>query len=130
MKCWHQRPKMHEFSVCQSLIDQVEQIARSHGANSVASVNLKVGLLSGIDPTLLQHAYPYVSSGTMAEKSSLIIEMVPLIVSCEVCGSETEAQLNYLVCGVCGDCHTKLVSGDEMTLMRVELVTLKVKNNV
>lgn len=121
---------MHELSVCKSLIDQVEQIALSHGAKSVVSVNLKVGLLSGIDPTLLQHAYPYASAGTLAEASSLVIELVPLIVSCEVCGNETEAQLNCLVCGVCGDCHTKLVSGDEMTLMRVELVTLKEKNDV
>lgn len=121
---------MHELSVCQSLIDQVEQIALSHGAKCVASVNLKVGPLSGVEPTLLQHAYPYASAGTLAAESKLVIELAPLRVSCEVCGCETEAQLNWLVCGACGDCHTKLVSGDEMTLMRVELITLKVTNDV
>lgn len=121
---------MHELSICQSLVDQVEQIALSHGAQSVASVNLKVGPLSGVDPTLLQHAYPYASVGTLAAESTLVIELAPLKVRCEICGIETEAQPNWLVCGTCGDCHTKLVSGDEMILMRVELVTLEVKNDV
>jgi hydrogenase nickel incorporation protein HypA/HybF len=121
---------VHELSICQSLVDQVEQIALSHGAQSVASVNLKVGPLSGVEPTLLQHAYPYASAGTLAAESTLVIELAPLNVRCEICGSETEAQPNWLVCGACGDCHTKLVSGDEMILMRVELVTLEVKNDV
>jgi hydrogenase nickel incorporation protein HypA/HybF len=121
---------VHELSICQSLVDQVEQIALSHGAKSVASVDLKIGPLSGIEPTLMQHAYPYASAGTLAAESTLVIELAPLIVRCEICGAETEAQPNCLVCGVCGDYHTKLVSGDEMTLMRVELITLEARNDV
>jgi hydrogenase nickel incorporation protein HypA/HybF len=121
---------VHELSVCQSLVDQVEQIALSHGAKSVASVNLRIGPLSGVEPTLLEHAYPYACEGTLAADSTLVIELAPLRVCCEVCGSETEAQPNWLVCGACGNCHTKLLSGDEMTLMRVELITIKGKNNV
>lgn len=108
----------------------MEQIALNNGAKGVVSVNLKIGLLSGVEPTLMQHAYPYASAGTLAEASRLVIELAPLRVHCEACGTETEAQPNCLVCGACGDYHTKLVSGDEMILMRVELVTLEVKNNV
>ena len=130
MKCYPWRQKVHEFSVCQSLIDQVEQIALHHGAKGIVSVSLKVGPLSGVEPTLLQHAYPYAIEGTLAAESELEIELSPLRVSCEVCGSETEAQPNWLVCGVCGDCNTKLVSGDEMTLMRVELITLEGSSDV
>lgn len=121
---------MHELSLCHSLIEQVEQIALNHGAQRVAVVKLKVGPLSGVEPELLQHAYPFASAGTVAAESTLLIELAPLKVSCEICGAETEARPDWLVCAACGDCHTRLVSGDEMLLMSVELVTLKEKNDV
>ena len=121
---------MHELSICQSLIDQVEQIALTHGAQSVQSVKLKVGPLSGVEPLLLQHAYPYASAGTLAAESTLVIELAPLKVSCETCGAETQAEPGWLVCGACGSCLTRLVSGDEMILMSVELVTAEGTNHV
>lgn len=114
---------MHELSVCQALIAQVEQIAMSRGAHSVTSVKLRVGPLAGVEPLLLEHAYPFASAGTLAAASTLVIESAPLRVCCETCGAETEAQPNRLLCGACGSCHTRLVSGDEMTLMSVELLT-------
>ena len=114
---------MHELSVCQALIAQVEQIAMNHGAQSVTLVKLRVGPLAGVEPLLLEHAYPFASAGTVASASRLVIESAPLRVSCETCGAETEAQPNDLLCGACGDYHIRLVSGDEMTLMSVEMLT-------
>ncbi|ARO88878.1 hydrogenase nickel incorporation protein HypA [Nitrosospira lacus] len=113
---------MHELSICQALIAQVERIATSHGAQSVELVKLRVGPLAGVEPLLLQHAYPFASAGTVAAGSTLVIEPVPLKVSCATCGAETEAEPNRLICGACGDYHTRLVSGDEMTLMSVGLI--------
>ena len=121
---------MHELSICQSLIDQVEQIALTHGAKSVELVKLRIGPLSGVEPLLLQHAYPFASAETLAAGSTLVIELVPLKVSCEACGIETEAEPGWLVCGACGSCHTTLVSGDEMMLMSVELIATEETNHV
>ena len=78
---------MHELSVCQALIAQVEQIARNHAAQSVTLVKLRVGPLSGVEPLLLEHAYPFASAGTVAAASRLVIEPAPLRVSCETCGA-------------------------------------------
>lgn len=114
---------MHELSVCQALIDQVEQIAARHGAQRVALVKLRIGPLSGVEALLVQHAYPFASAGTLAAESTLVIEAVPLKVVCEACGAETEAEPGWLICGTCGSCFTKVVSGDEMMLMSVELIT-------
>ncbi len=114
---------MHEISLCQSLIDQVQQIAVTHGALSVGLVTLRIGPLSGVDPSLMQNAYPFAAAGSLAEESKLLIELSPLTVRCESCGSETEVEPSLLICAVCGSRHTELVSGDEMTLMSVELVT-------
>jgi hydrogenase nickel incorporation protein HypA/HybF len=71
----------------------------------------------------MQHAYPFAAAGSLAEESKLLIELSPLKVRCEGCGSETEVEPSLIICAVCGSHHTELVSGDEMTLMSVELVT-------
>jgi hydrogenase nickel incorporation protein HypA/HybF len=113
---------VHELSVCQALIGEVESVARQNGAHGVKSVRVCIGPLSGVEPQLLEQAYPIASAGTVADASRLLLEAAPLRVRCETCGAETEAQVNRLLCGACGDYHTQLVSGDELMLMSVELI--------
>lgn len=113
---------MHELSVCQALIAQVEQIAAQHGAAGVKSVRLLLGPLAGVELRLLQEAYPMASAGSVAAESALLIDLAPLKVKCQTCGAETEASPNRLLCGQCGDHRTQLMSGDEMLLINVELL--------
>lgn len=112
---------MHELSVCQSLISQVETIAREKLADTVISITLGIGALSGVDAQLLQHAYPIASAGSIADNAELIIQHLPIRVRCSQCGSESDAIPNKLICKECGDWRTTLISGDEMLLMSVEL---------
>lgn len=113
---------MHEMSVCQALLEQVECVARERGAGAVKSVRVCIGPLAGVEPSLLEQAYLVARMGTVAESSRLLIDSAPLRVKCEVCGTETEAAPNCLVCATCGDHHTRLLGGDEMMLMDVELL--------
>lgn len=112
---------MHELSVCQALINQVEDIARQHRADAVQNIIVRIGPLSGVEPDLLTQAFPLASAGTVARDARLVIERLPIRVRCESCGAESDAEQNRLVCGACGDWHTRLVSGDEMLLASVEL---------
>jgi hydrogenase nickel incorporation protein HypA/HybF len=114
---------MHELSVCQGMLGQVAAIARAHRARGVRRIRVQVGPLSGIEPHLLQQAFPLACAGTVADEAELVIENLPVRVHCETCGSDTDATPNRLLCGACGDWHTRLVSGDEMLLASVELVT-------
>jgi len=112
---------MHELSVCQSLLAEVQRIARENGAGSVTRIVLKVGPLSGVEPDLLRNAYPLAAAGTVAEDAELEIELADIIVSCSQCGGESPATVNRLLCAHCGDYRTRLMSGDEMVLQRLEL---------
>jgi len=112
---------MHELSVCQALLAQVAQVARDNAARSVEKVVLRIGLLAGVEPRLLQDAFPIARAGTVAAAAELVIETLPLTVRCQSCGAETAAVPNRLLCGACGDWHTQLVSGDELLLASVEL---------
>ncbi|HEX8873755.1 MAG TPA: hydrogenase maturation nickel metallochaperone HypA [Nitrosospira sp.] len=113
---------VHELSICQALIAQVEEIALNHRARKVELVRVRIGPLSGVEASLLQHAYPFASAGTLAAESTLVIDAVAARVKCEACGAESEAEPNRLACGTCGSTLTKVVSGDEMLLMGVELI--------
>ena len=114
---------MHELSVCQSLLAQVEAIAVQHHARAVSSITLRIGPLSGIEAPLLQQAFTLARAGGVASAAALVIETLPVRVKCQRCGQASEAMPNRLVCGHCGDYHTQLLSGDEMLLASVELET-------
>ena len=121
---------MHEFSICQSLIKQVKSIALEHNAQSVTSITVAVGALSGVEVELLKTAYPIASVGTVAEDAELIIKTLPVRVKCNQCGSESDATPNKLVCKQCDDWRTTLLSGDELMLMSVELEKMKEPDSV
>ncbi len=114
---------MHELAVCQALIEQVERVARQNEARRVVSIVITVGPLSGVEPQLLEHAYPIAAAGTLAEHASLVVESVPVRVRCRSCGAETDAQPNRIVCGACGDWQVDVTGGEEMLLRRVEIET-------
>jgi hydrogenase nickel incorporation protein HypA/HybF len=116
---------MHELAICQSLMDQVENIALERNAERVTLIVIAIGPLSGVEASLLKNAYPIASVGTVAENAELVIEQLPVRVKCTQCGSESETAPNKLICKQCGDWRTELVSGDEMMLMSVELETPK-----
>jgi hydrogenase nickel incorporation protein HypA/HybF len=112
---------MHELSVCLSLIEEVKRVARQKGAGTVTRIIVKIGPLSGVEPDLLQNAYPLAAAGTIAESAELEIEIAGVVVSCSQCGRESDAAANRLLCAHCGDYRTRLVSGDEMVLQSLEL---------
>lgn len=112
---------MHELSVCLALMSQVGRIAGEHGARRVEKIVLQIGPLSGVEPALLRNAFPLAAAGTTAEGADLVIEHSAIVVECTGCGARTEAKPNRLICGDCGDYKTRLVSGEEMTLVTLEL---------
>ena len=112
---------MHELSVCQALIEQVEAVAREQNAARVLLIRLGIGPLSGVEPQLLEQAFYIARAGSIAADAELQVNSLPIQVSCRECGAVSEAQAARLVCAVCGDWHTTLVSGDELQLTQVEL---------
>lgn len=112
---------MHELSVCLSLMQQIDSIVRDRNAARVTKITLDVGPLSGVEPELLRNAYPLAAAGTSAEGAELVMQTGDVVVRCSQCDSESTVAPNKLLCASCGDFRTRLVSGDELTLLRVEL---------
>lgn len=114
---------MHELAVAQALVEQVENVIRQRGASSASLIRVRIGPLAGVVPELLGSAFPLAAAGSRMEHAVLDLVAAPIRVRCQTCGAETEAAMNRLVCGACGDWHTQVVSGDELLLESVELET-------
>jgi len=115
---------MHELSVCQALMTQIERVAQQHQAIEVPQLIVQIGVLSGIEPELLQQAFTIARTASpMTQQSVLVIELLPIRVHCSRCDRESIATANRLLCGHCGEWQTRLVSGDELLLKSVELIT-------
>jgi hydrogenase nickel incorporation protein HypA/HybF len=112
---------MHELSVCQALVRQLERVSAGNGGGRVERAVLRIGPLSGIEVPLLERAFPLAAAGTLAEGAALVIEPVPAKVRCSECDAESEVAVNRMVCGACGSYRCRLVCGDEMLLQTVEL---------
>ncbi|MDZ7804254.1 hydrogenase maturation nickel metallochaperone HypA [Thiohalophilus sp.] len=112
---------MHELSICQSMLSQIEAVARDNRASAVHRVKVQIGPLSGVEPQLLQQAFPIAVAGSIARDAILDIELLPIRIECQQCGGESEATANKLICGHCGHWQTRLLSGDEMLLASLEL---------
>jgi hydrogenase nickel incorporation protein HypA/HybF len=112
---------MHELSICQALMEEVARVAREQRARRIVSVTVRIGPLAGVEPALLESAYPLASAGTPAADSKLIIERAEVRVRCLECGAESPAQSTRLLCGSCGNWRVRVLSGEELLLASVEL---------
>ncbi len=101
---------------------QVEQLAQQHQAQSVVSITVKIGPLSGVEAELLAHAFTIAREGSIATQAELILDTLPVKICCKTCQAESEVPPNQLVCQTCGDWQTTLVSGDELLLASLEFL--------
>ena len=114
---------MHELAVAQALVEQVDALIDQHGATQASLIRVRIGPLAGVVPELLATAFPLAAAGRRMERAELDCITAPIRVRCRTCGAETEAAMNRLICGACGDWHTQVISGDELLLESVELET-------
>lgn len=113
---------MHELSIAQALVEQVDAVIDQHQASSASLIRVRIGPLAGVVPELLASAFPLAAAGSRMEHAELEFTHAPIRVRCRTCGAETEAAMNRLLCGACGDWHTQILSGDELLLESVELI--------
>lgn len=111
---------MHELSVCQALLTQVADIVQEQRAQAVERITIEVGPLSGTDPELLGNAFLVMRSGA-AGTATLVIKRSPVEISCLECGARSETPPNRLICTNCGGWRNRVIGGDSLCLLRVEM---------
>jgi hydrogenase nickel incorporation protein HypA/HybF len=113
---------MHELSIALSMIDQILEESESRGGLKVEAVHLKLGLFSGVYKDALLFAYEMSCEGTPLAGSRLVIETVPLVIHCSVCGKDQAPRSVYqLCCPECGMPSHEIVTGREIEVASLEV---------
>ena len=116
---------MHEISVIQNVIELVRQQLVDQGAVRVTAIRLRVGPLAGVVSDALRFAFDAAAPGTLLEGARLDLEATPLTAWCRNCLAERDvATPQRLVCPVCEQPTPDLLSGKELELAWLEIVSL------
>jgi hydrogenase nickel incorporation protein HypA/HybF len=116
---------MHEFSICQSLVDAVVAETRKStpGVVKILKTRVVVGGLRQVVPDQLQLAYQCLTEGTLAEGSVLEVEIVPVAGRCKACNWSGTLTPPDFRCGACFSGEIALEKGRELYLASVEVET-------
>ncbi len=112
---------MHELSIALSLLDLVQEEARHRGVR-VTAVHVRLGPLSGVVRDALVSAFELAREGTPQEHVGVVIEEVPIVVSCPACAaSKTPESAWNLCCPTCGAPTPEILSGRELEVVALEI---------
>jgi len=116
---------MHEISIIQNVIELVRQQLVDQGAVRVTGVRLRVGPLAGVVPDALRFAFDAAAPGTFLDGARLDLEATPLTAWCRNCLAERDVETpQQLTCPVCQQPTPDLLSGKELELAWLEIVSL------
>lgn len=112
---------MHEYSIVQSLLDSCEEHAKQNDSTKVTKVVVKIGVLSGVEPDLLQTAFDTFKEKTVCDGAEFIINHQKVLISCLSCGKESTLEKNEFCCPACNSNKIKVIDGEDMFLMSLEM---------
>lgn len=104
---------MHEFGLCEGVLDAVRQ--RACGRR-VAAVRVRFGVRHAVDAESLAQAFAMMAEGTEAAGAAVELVTVPATITCPDCGFSGETTDLLATCPRCASPNTKISGGDEMTL--------------
>lgn len=112
---------MHEYSIVSALIEQCEQHARANQANKITRVEIKLGVMSGVEPSLLQTAFDTFKLDGICRDAVFNMQIQPLVILCTDCQSESVLSERTVVCPLCQSYRTHVLDGEDMLLMQLEM---------
>ncbi len=115
---------IHELAVTESLLKIVLKHAEENAAKRVVSIQLQVGELRDLTEEWMQRYFDYLSEGTLAEGSKILMTRVPVTFRCEACAHAFSADIRQsnLCCPACGLDRCELVTGNEFLIENIGVI--------
>lgn len=116
---------MHELSIVKDIFQTLEQ-AYPERYEDIIKINLEAGLLSSVQPVLIQNAFEaYILDDPHFRDTELEVSILPIIAYCQKCDARFEVKYHRFVCA-CGEPSDTIVQGEEL---RISQVTFKENRN-
>ena len=112
---------MHEMTICESIIGQLEDERLRRGFGSVKRLRLEIGMLSCLDPDALRYAFEISTRETFLDGMTLEIDRPPGDAKCLDCGAEVQVSNRLDACPACGGSRLDASGGAQMRLIEMEI---------
>lgn len=112
---------MHEMSLAEAVLQQVEDTARREAATRVRRVILAIGRLAAVEPDALRFCFASVSRGTLAAGALLEIEEIAGAGWCQQCAATVPMVERYAACPLCGAFQLQATAGTEMRVREIDI---------
>ena len=112
---------MHEMSLCESVMQILEETASKQGFSKVKTVWLEIGELSGVEVEAMRFSFEVIRRGTLADQAVLEIINVPGCAWCMPCGKNVSIAQRFDTCPDCGSYQLQVNGGDEMRIKELEV---------
>lgn len=110
---------MHEISLVRNIFRTLEDEFKED-FKRIEKIHLKAGLLSNVQPILMQNAFEAVLEDEPNYKGkSLEVEVLPILIYCDACNKTTEVQQYRFICE-CGKPSRNVVQGEELLISKVQ----------
>lgn len=110
---------MHEISLVRNIFRTIEE-EFPNDIPRMRTINLTVGLLSNVQPILMQNAFQAVlEDEPKYQKASLNVVVLPILIQCDDCGKTSEVEQYRFVCP-CGKPSRNVIQGEELLISSVE----------
>jgi len=112
---------MHEYSIVQSLLNQIEDVAEENKATKVTKIITKIGVMSGVEPHLLEIAFNTFKEKTICDGADFVMKIQPITIRCNGCQKESELDEVHYCCPACESVDVEVIDGEDMFLMSLEM---------
>lgn len=112
---------MHEMSIVTSILNIVEDQARSAGAEIINSIELEIGTLAGIEVDSLEFCFQAARQGTMAADAELVILEIPGRGHCPECRHDVDLDHPLAPCPDCGQAVIEAHQGRELRIKSINV---------
>lgn len=114
---------MHEISLVKNIFGSLDSVYPEPQRRKISKIHMRVGLLSNVEPILMQNAFEAVVATERKEYSEceLQIEVLPIKVFCRECQKESEVKNFKFVCA-CDKPNNNIIQGNELLISGVEFI--------
>ena len=112
---------MHEMSLCEGILQILEDESSKQGFRRVSHVWLEIGDLSGVEIEAMRFSFDAVMHGSLASEARLTIINVPGQAWCLQCSRNVTVKQRFDQCPDCGSYQLQVTGGDEMKIKELEV---------
>ncbi len=112
---------MHEMSLCEGILQVLEENATRQDYRRVKAVRLEIGALAGVELEALRFGFDAVMRGSLADGARLEIIEVPATAWCMQCAQTVLVRQRFDACPQCNSHQLQVTGGEELRIKDLEV---------